>query len=153
MKLLRIFKEINNYFFIKKTIRKNKNSDAWKKHNLQVGYFGIIYTVINLPPEVYESEPQYYQLYVIEQLKPINEYLASLNMQEVVTLKIDDKCNKDAGVFAFGVKYIPLFRDFSLGWMIRWAVILLLLWWAESKFELIDKLMHALNWVYALIKP
>lgn len=153
MKLLRIFKEINNYFFIKKTIRKNKDTDEWKKHNLKVGYFGIIYTVVNLPPEVYESEPQYYQAYVIEQLKPINEYLASLNLQEVVTLKVDDKCNKELGIFAFGVKYIPLFRDLSLGWMFRWTALILLGWWAESKFELIDKLFSGVSWLYNLIKP
>jgi hypothetical protein len=80
MKIFRVIKEINNYYFLRKTIRKNKDTDAWKKHNLRVGFFGILYTVINLPPEVYESEEQYYQLFVIEQLKPINEYLASLNL-------------------------------------------------------------------------
>ena len=150
MKLFRILKEINNYFFIKKTIRKNKNSDTWKKHNLREGYFGIIYSLINLPPEVFESEEQYYQLYVIEQLKPINEYLASLNLQEVVTLKIDNKCNKELGEYAFGVKYIPLFRDLSLGWCVKWLSIILGSWWAIARFDLFDKLVLGFHWIKEL---
>ncbi len=153
MKLFRILKEISNYFFIKKTIKKNKNTEDWKTKNLRVGYFGIMYTVINLPPEVYESEKQYYQLYVIEQLKPINEYLAALNLQEVVTVKIDDQCNPEAGVYAFGVKYIPLFRELSLSWVIKWTVIFLLLWWAESKFDLIHKIGMGFSWLYNFIHP
>jgi len=147
MKLFRIIKEINNYFFIKKTIRKNKNSETWKKHNLRVGYFGIIYSVINLPPEVFESEEQYYQLYVIEQLKPINEYLASLNLQEIITLAIENKCNKELGEYAFGVRYIPLFRDLSLGWIVKWLLIILIGWWAIAKFDLFDKASLLFHWI------
>jgi hypothetical protein len=153
MKIFNILKEINNFFFIKKIIRKNKNSEAWKKHNLREGYLGIIYTVINLPPEVFESEEQYYQLYVIEQLKPINEYLASLNLQEVVTLRLENKCNKELGEFAFGVKYIPLFRDFSLWWLIKWSGIITLSWWIIARFDLIDKAKIFFSWVYSFIHP
>ena len=153
MKIFNIFREINNYFFIKKTIRKNKNTDAWKKHNLRVGYFGIIYTVINLPPEVYESEEQYYQLYVIEQLKPINEYLAALNMQEVVTLRIENKCDKENGVFAFGVKYYPLFRDLTLWWIIKWTTLSFVAWWAIAKFDLFEKAKNGAEWIFNLIRP
>lgn len=151
MKLFRILKEINNYFFVKKIIRKNKDSDSWKKHNLRVGYFGIIYSMINLPPEVFESEEQYYQLYVIEQLKPINEYLASLNLQEVVTLYVENRCNKELGIYAFGVKYIPLFRDLSFGWLLKWISIILISWWAIAKFDLIDKAVLGINWLKTLI--
>jgi hypothetical protein len=153
MKIFRILKEINNYFFIKKTIRKNKNTDGWKKHNLREGYLGIIYTVINLPPEVFESEEQYYQLYVIEQLKPINEYLASLNMQEVVTLRIENKCNKELAEYAFGVKYVPLFRDFSLFWILKWTAISLVAWWAILKFDLLEKGKTLCEWIFKLIHP
>ena len=153
MKIFRILKEISNFFFIRRTIRKNKNTDSWKKHNLKVGYFGIMYTVVNLPPEVYESEEQYFQLYVIEQLKPINEYLASLNLQEVVTLRIDNKCDKDLGIFAFGIKYVPLFRDLSFGWIIKWMMIIILLCWAESKFDLLNYIKIGFTWVSNLLQP
>jgi len=151
MKLFRVIKELNNLFFIKRTIRKNKNTEEWKKHNLRVGYFGIIYTVINLPPEVYESEAQYYQLYVIEQLKPINEYLATLNLQEVVTMGLENKCDKEAGVFAFGIRYVPLFRDFSITWLLKWICIILITIWAIHRFDLYEKIVFGFNWIVSLI--
>ena len=153
MKLFRIFKEIGNYFFIKKTINKNKDTEAWKKHNLRVGYFGIIYTVVNLPPEVFESEEQYYKMYVIEQIKPINEYLASLNLQEVVTLKLDDKVNRDKGEYAYGIKYVPLFRDLTFGWVLRWSALITILLWAQFKFSLIEKAKDLGMWLFHLVHP
>ena len=152
MKIFRVLKELNNLFFIKRTIRKNKDTDAWKKHNLRIGWFGILYTVVNLPPEVYESEEQYYQLYVIEQLKPVNEYLASLNLQEVVTLSVENKCIKELGIYAFGIKYVPLFRDFSIGWLVKWNIIIFGGWYVIAKFELVNKAHQLFDWALSLIK-
>lgn len=151
MKLFRILKEVNNYYFIKKTIKKNKDTDLWNKHNLRIGYFGIIYTVVNLPPEVFESEEQYYQMYVIEQLKPINEYLATLNLQEVITPIMENQVNKEAGIYAFGIKYIPFFRDLSIGWILKWLTIIGLSSWAILKFSLADKVVSSVTWIQSLI--
>jgi hypothetical protein len=152
-KLFRVLKEINNYFYIGKMIKKNRNTTTWKKHNLRVGYFHIIYSLINLPPEVFESEEQYYQAYIIEQLKPVNEYLATLNLQEIITLSVENKVDRENGVFAFGIKYIPLFRDFTLWWMIKWAAIGSLLWWAEAKFKVSDLAASAVRWVFHALHP
>lgn len=150
MKLFRIIKEINNYFFIKRTIRKNQETEQWKKHNLKVGYFNVIYTVINLPPDVFESEEQYYQMYVIEQLKPINEYLASLNLQEVVTLSMDNKCDPASGIYAFGIKYVPLFRDFSWFWMLKWIVIITAGIWSFMKFNVFSLCKSLIDYIQVL---
>ncbi len=153
MKIIRILKEFKNYFFLKKTIQKNKTTEKWKKLNLREGYLGIIWTVVNLPPEVYESEEQYYQMYVIEQLKPVNEYLESLNLQEIVTLSVENKCDPENGVYAFGVRYIPLFREFTLWWMFKWSILLLVTWWLQAKFDVFSYLTHGLNWLINIIKP
>ncbi len=143
MKLFRIFKEINNYFFLRKVIKKNRNSEEWLKHNLRVGYFNIIYSVINLPPEVYESEEQYFKVYVLEELRPINEYLESLNLQEIVSVYMEDKCDAKNGIFAYGIKYIPLFKDFTLWWVIKWITLITASVWTISKYSVVDKI---LNW-------
>lgn len=113
MRITEIIRELKNYRYVKSVIRKNKGSAEWVKHNLSVGYFGVIYTVINLPPEVFESEEQYYSVYVMEKMMPINNYLESLNLQEVVMPRVENLVNKEKGVFAFGVKYIPLFRELT----------------------------------------
>ena len=152
MKLFRIFKEINNYYFIKKVIKKNKNTDEWKKHKLQIGYFGVMYSVINLPPEVYESEAQYYQLYVLDQLKPVNEYLASLNLQEIITLRVENISDKPKGIYAFGIKYVPLFKDFTLTWITKWVFLIGIISFFSYYFDLINKANDLFNWGITYIK-
>lgn len=142
-------KDIRNYYYIKGVIRKNRNTPEWKKHNLSVGYFGVIYTVINLPPEVFESEEQYHSVYVMEMMMPINNYLASLNLQEVITPRVENLINKEKGEYAYGVKYLPLFRDLSLGY-VMWRVLgVLLVLWLQLRFELFSK---GLGYVFDYVK-
>jgi len=134
MRIREIIREIGNYYYIKGVIRKNRDTPEWKKHNLSVGYFGIIYTVINLPPEVFEAEEQYYSVYVMEKMMPINNYLAGLNLQEVITPRVENISNKETGVYAFGVKYIPLFRELTLRYVLTRIGTIGLLVWVQMRF-------------------
>lgn len=134
LRIFEIFREIRNYYYVKGIIRKHKNTPEWKKHNLSVGYFGVIYTVINLPPEVFESEEQYYSVYVMEKMMPVNNYLAGLNLQEVVTPRVENLVDKEGGVFAFGVKYIPLFRELTWGYVLSRLSFIGIGIWLQMKF-------------------
>lgn len=136
MRILKIFKEIRNYYYIKGVIRKNKNTPEWIKQELNVGYFGVIYSVINLPPEVFESEEQYYSIYVVEQMLPKSNYLASLNLQEIVTPEVENISNKEQGIFAFGIKYVPLFREFTLRYVLTRLGFISLVLWLQIRFSL-----------------
>jgi hypothetical protein len=51
----RVVTDIKNYFFIRKTIKKNIGTIEWEKFKLRVDWIGRIYTVVNLPPEVIYS--------------------------------------------------------------------------------------------------
>lgn len=149
MRLIKIIQEINNYFFIGRVLRKHQNTPEWNKHKLRVGYFNVIYCIVNLPPEVFESEELYYRAFIVEQLKPVNDYLASLNLQETVTLKVDSKIDKDQGVYAYLARYIPLFRELTLGWVIKWGIIVGVLTWLEVKYSYIQTItawIHSINW-------
>jgi hypothetical protein len=137
MRLFRALKEIRNFLFIGRTLTKASKTKEWKEFNLRRGWFNVAYTVINLPPEVYESEEIYYRTYVVEQLSPINDFFAKLNLSEVVSVEVEDVLDKEQGVFAFLVKYEPLFKALSLRWLIKWCVILLILWWVVLKFNLV----------------
>ena len=148
MRLFRIFKEIRNYFYIGGLIRKHKNTPGWNKAKLRVGYFNVIYTVINLPPEVFEAEEIYWQTYIIEQLKPINDYLAGLNLQEIVRLQVDKKISREDGTFAYLCRYIPLFRDFTFSWVISRSAIIALAWWLESRFSALSKIVPACKFIW-----
>lgn len=147
MRLIEILKEINNYLFLRRVIRRNKNTTEWNKLNLRLGWFGVIYTVVNLPPEVFEGEEVYYQVFIIEKMKPINEYLASLNLQEIIAPQVVSKIKKDEGEFAYLVKYQPLFRELTFGWVIMWSSIIAAGSWLQFKFDLLSKI----EFVYHLI--
>lgn len=138
MRILEIIKEIRNYFFVGKVLKKASKTKEWKEHKLRRGWFNVAYTVVNLPPEVFESEEIYYKTYVIEQLKPINEYLDGLNLSEVVSLEVEEKVNKENGEFAYLVKYEPIFRSFSLGWILKWSCVLAVCAWVVLRFDLIS---------------
>ena len=143
--MIEAIKEIRNYLFIGRTLKKASKSDEWKKLKLRRGWFNVVYTLVNLPPEVFESEAAYYQAYVIEELKPINAYLESLNLAEVVSLEVRDVSNPEEGVYAYLAKYEPLFKEFSLWFVIKWTFLISLTTWLTVKFSLIEQIINGFN--------
>jgi len=151
-RLIAVIKDIANYFFIGRMLTKAVKSKEWKELNLRRGWFNVAYTVVNLPPEVYESEEIYYRTYVIEQLRPVNEYILGLNLSEVVSVEVEDKVNKEEGEFAYLVKYEPIFNAFNLRWIIKWTIMSFVLWWISAKFGLASSLFALVRSVYEWIK-
>ncbi len=152
-RLFRVLKELNNYFFLLRTINKVKNSKEWKgqKYQLRTNWVGTIYTIMNLPPEVFNSEPVYERNYIIEETKPINNYLASLNLTEILRLGVK-KINRE-DTEAYLVTYKPLFNNFSFWWLGRWAFIIWLLFWLQEKFDYISYIVSFYQWIEGLILP
>lgn len=140
----RVINDIRNYFFIRRTIKKNINSVDWQKHKLRVDWVGRIYTVVNLPPEVIyspDSPEEIRPAYVLEESRPLNEYLTSLNLQEVIAPSITPIPNS----VSYLLVYSPYFQRLSVRWIIYRLILLLIMWWTQYKFEFI-------SWVFGLIK-
>lgn len=78
------WRELSNLFFIRKVIRKNKGSEEWKEYNLRLGYLNQIYTVISLRKEDMGEEEMVQRMKVMEKIEPMNNYLAGLNLAEIV---------------------------------------------------------------------
>ena len=145
IKLEGIHMKKSEFQFPGKIIKKNKNTDIWKEHKLRVGYFNVIYTLINLPADVYQSDEMYYRAYIVEKLVPINDYLASLNLQEIVTLEVEDKSKKEEGIYAYLVTYSPLFKDFTLWWMFKWLLFITASSFSIIYFDLWEKCIYLIN--------
>jgi hypothetical protein len=64
---------------------------------------------------------------------------------------MDNKCNAIEGIYAFGIKYTPLFRDFSFGWVFKWIVIFLASYWAINRFSLIERLTNGINFILSYL--
>lgn len=115
-KIRRIFKEINNFFYIKKTIKKesSKLSGQWKSFNLRSNWLCRIYTVISLSEDQMGEEEIVRNYFAMEKMKEMNEYMSSLNFQEIVYPSIE----KIPDSRSYLVVYSPLFRDLTFGWLV-----------------------------------
>jgi hypothetical protein len=120
-RIFKVIKEISLYREYLKVIKKESlDSPEWSKLRLRKDWFGRIYTVFNLPPEVTKSPdfPKYARpAFVFDQIKPINEYLTKLSLQELIAPLMNPIEGTDEESFL--VVYSFVFRQISLLWILR----------------------------------
>ena len=132
----RVITDLNNYFFLRKITKKNIGSVEWEKYKLRVDWIGRIYTVVNLPPEVIyspDAPDQIRPAYVLEEIRPLNEYLTRLNLQEILIPVLDPIPNS----ISYLVVYKPYFQRLSIRWILYRISLILILIWSQSKFGFI----------------
>ena len=135
-RIFKVIKEISLYKEYVRTIKAEEGlSPIWRAKNLRIDKINRIYTVINLPLEVLlatdlpkESRPSF----VINEVKPINTYLQSLNLEELITMGIEPVSGTNEE--AYLVVYQFLFRHISVLWILRFiaeiaAIIIIIVKW------------------------
>ena len=124
LRILSVLKDLKLYSDFLSIIKKESiDSPEWNKLKLRRDWFGRIYTVVNLPPEVTQSRDfpvEARPAWVFEEIRPINEYLTRLNLQEIIAplLKPLPEANGDS----FLVIYYFVFREFSWIWIFRFLL-------------------------------
>jgi hypothetical protein len=124
LKFFKVYKDVKVYRDYLKIIKKEfNNSPIWTRKGLRIDWFGRIYTVVNLPPEVLfsadlprEARPSF----VVNEIKPINEYFKSINIVELITLWIDPV--KGTNEESYLVVYQYIFRELSWIWILRFVL-------------------------------
>lgn len=119
-RILKVIREIRLYREYRKIIRNEElNSPRWSRAKLRRDWVYRIYTVINLPPQVTmssdfpeDSKPSF----VISELKPVNEYLKYLNLEELLTMGIQPIEGTQNNSWL--IIYQFLFRHFSWLWIL-----------------------------------
>jgi hypothetical protein len=132
----RVITDLNNYFFLRKTTKKNIGTVEWEKYKLRVDWIGRIYTVVNLPPEVIyspDAPDQIRPAYVLEETRPINEYLTRLNLQEIIIPVLEPIPNS----ISYLVVYKPYFQRLNIRWALYRILLILILIWSQYKFGFI----------------
>jgi len=140
----RVITDIGNYFFVRRTIKNNMNSIEWNKFKLRADWIGRIYTVVNLPPEVIYSPDTPEEIrpeYVIEESRPLNEYLTKLGLSEVILPEITPIPKS----ISYLITYTPSFQRLSLRWIFYRIGLILLIIYLQYKFGF-------LSWIGGLIK-
>ena len=142
-RIFKVLKEISLYREYLKAIKKESlDSPEWSKLRLRKDWFGRIYTVFNLPPEVTKSPdfPKYARpAFVFDQIKPINEYLTKLSFQELIAPLMNPVEGTDEESFL--VVYSFVFRQISILWMARLAVEITLIAWVVNHWEWISSFL------------
>jgi len=108
-----VVREVRNFFFILTKIQKNKSSQKWKDFKLRVDWVGRIYTIISLSEEDMGEQEEVKRFKVLEKMKYVNEYLTSLDLQEVIIPNIQEI----KGTRSYLVLYVPYFSNLSYIWM------------------------------------
>lgn len=126
MRIIRLYKEIKNYLEFKKIIKKeSKDSPKWSKFRLRIDWINRIYTVINLPPEVTQSNDfpiEGRPAYIMEEIAPINNYLGyELNLNEITTIGMEPI--KETNSDSYLVVWFFLWREFTILYAIRLFII------------------------------
>jgi len=114
------WREVINWFFIRKTIRKNSETPEWKKFGLRTGYVAQIYTVISLRKEDMGEEEMVQRMKVIQKIEPMNKYLESLGLSEIVYPEIVQLPESRSWL----IIYWPIWTYFSI-WRFIFQVIFL----------------------------
>ena len=142
-----VIRDLKNYFDLRKITKKeSKNSPIWVKHGLRIDWLGRIYTVFNLPPEVTLSPDipkESWIAYVIEHTKPLNEYLTSLNLQEILV----PDYRLIPGTESYLLIYKPFFQEFSMWWILSRLIFWCSVFFIQHKFHLFTNLY---SWVQHL---
>lgn len=143
-KLPRVLKEISLYREYAKQIRnEERSSPIWARKRLRIDRLNRIYTVINLPPEVLastdlpkEARPSF----VLSEIKPINDYLKSLNLEELLTLWMNpvEGTNEES----YLVVYQFVFREISWMWIFRFICEISFITWLFIKWDWVSNLLH-----------
>jgi hypothetical protein len=146
----KIIKDISNYRFILKTIKKNKGTIEWDKLKLRADWIGRIYTVVNLPPEVIHSPDAPQEIrpaYVLDESRPVNEYLMKLNLQEIILPAIEAVPES----LSYLIVYTPYFQKLSVKWVFYRILWLLLILWVQHKFGVLGMIKKILVQAYDFI--
>jgi hypothetical protein len=147
LRLFKVIKEIGLYREYLSVIKKESfDSPEWSKLRLRKDWFGRIFTVVNLPPEVTQSPdfPKYARpSFVFDQIRPINDYLTKMSLQELLAPLINPIKGTDEESYL--VVYYFVFRELSLLWIARFIIeVSALIWLFSYRTEI-------LSWITGLI--
>lgn len=112
-------REVLNYFFIKRVARKTKKTSTWQSFGLRVDWVGRIYTVLNLRKDDVGDDDLVKKTKLLEMMSPINKYLKSLDLHEIMFPAIEQKSDR-----SYLIVYSPLFNHFTILYFFRILLIL-----------------------------
>lgn len=122
LKIYLYIREIINYIYIKRTIKKEQLTSQWQALNLRADWVGRIYTVLNIRKEDVGEEDTVKRAKVFELMLPLNNYIKKLDLHEIVFPAIEQQSDR-----SYLVVYSPLFRTITFFRTIKYIICLIAL--------------------------
>ena len=128
-KLKLIYRELANYFYLQKVTSKAANdpNSLWNRYKLRKNWYGRIYTVVSLREEDMGEEEVVRNWKAMEIMRPINDYLTSMDLQELIFPSIE----KIPDSRSYLIVYSPLFAHFKFRWVMTRLIILSIMIWVS----------------------
>lgn len=112
-------RELINYFYIRKVIKREKKNNVWNSLNLRADYVGRIYTVLNLRKEDAGDDETVKRSKVFEKMLPINAYIKKLDLHEIVYPAVEKQSDR-----SYLVVYVPLLKYITFGRILKYIIVL-----------------------------
>lgn len=111
--MIKLYYDIKAFLILRKEVRKNRNSVDWQRFGLRHDWLYRIYTVVN-PSEADKGDDEaMMNMKAMDRLGPINKYVASLGLAEIVSLSMEKIPDTDSHL----VVYYQIYR-----WITPWRI-------------------------------
>jgi len=138
------FMELQNWFYVFKTIRKHKSTADWQQFGLRYDWIGRIYTVFNpQSPSDDGDGMDVIRIKYAERLKPLNLYLDKIGLGMSITVAYE--LVKESKSFL--IVYSPIFNYITV-----WKVFMFIVFWIVFFATRLDSwTWSVITWVWNLI--
>lgn len=85
----KIFNDLSDFYYLRKTIKKAKKDRQWSELNLRHDWFFNPYTVVNLPPEVYEADRDTQLQFVAYFMQDANLFFIRYLLQDMLVPSVE----------------------------------------------------------------
>jgi len=150
--ITKVLRDINNYrdwiYTIKKEKRNPKSKfNYWKlSHNA----FYTLYFTLDIAEEETQLPENIKRLRILESLGPLNRYLdEELGFAECLVPELNQFIDDDGNLtLTYLIAYRFAFNKLSLGWVIKWTIIITLLALLISHFNILSIIF---GWIASFI--
>lgn len=142
--------DLKNYVDFIKTMKKERNdvNSKFNKWNLKLNYFYNIYFTYDMDDTEANLPENVKKLRLVESLAPLHLYLdEDLGFAECLVPEINQFYNdKNEATLTYLIIYRFAFNKLSIGWLVKWSVIISLLisagWmWGNDVIEIMSNLL------------
>lgn len=119
--IYKIYRDIVNYFAIRKIVKRSSKSVDWEKHQLRVDWVYRIYTVVNQTKYEIGDDPIVLKQKMLEKTYPINAYIDKLGISDLVAASWEPIPDSNSYLLV----YYPIFNYLTV-WKVTVFLIVLL---------------------------